>query len=117
MVSELANSGTSCSSSTSTESIKDVSVDTASQDAVEGGPAFTLSYSSKQGLATEAIWYFNGLAVADGLRYSVTDKSLTIKTPSRNDTGQYGVVLSNPFSKVAQQRNITVLCRYLSDQA
>ncbi|KAI4879308.1 hypothetical protein NFI96_021625, partial [Prochilodus magdalenae] len=91
------------------ESIKDVSVDTASQDAVEGGPAFTLSYSSKQGLATEAVWYFNGLVVADGLRYSVTDKSLTIKTPSRNDTGQYGVNLSNPFSKAAQQRNITVL--------
>ncbi|XP_036414492.1 carcinoembryonic antigen-related cell adhesion molecule 5 [Colossoma macropomum] len=90
------------------ESIMDVSLNTGLQDAVEGGPTFTLSYSSKQGQATGSQWYFNSLAV-EGPRYSITGKSLTIRTPSRNDTGQYEVILTNPFSRATQQRNITVL--------
>ncbi|XP_072538441.1 cell adhesion molecule CEACAM6 [Salminus brasiliensis] len=91
------------------DSIRDISVETSAPDPVEGGPAFALSYSSPQGQATGSTWYFNGLAVASGPRYLITDKSLTISKPNRNDTGQYAVNLTNPFSSKMLQRNITVL--------
>ncbi|KAG9283779.1 carcinoembryonic antigen-related cell adhesion molecule 6-like isoform X1 [Astyanax mexicanus] len=91
------------------DSIREVSVDTSAQDPVEGGSAFTLSYTSVQGQPTGSTWYFNGLALVGGNRYSITDKSLTIQTPNRNDTGLYAVNLTNPFSSKMPQRNITVL--------
>ncbi|MCJ8745496.1 hypothetical protein PDJAM_G00130770 [Pangasius djambal] len=89
--------------------ITDVSVVSVSQDFVEGGVPFTLSYSSMQGPVMTSTWYFKGLEVVDSSRYLITQKSLTINRPNRNDTGLYSVVLSNPFSNVTQSKNITVL--------
>ncbi|KAB5532923.1 hypothetical protein PHYPO_G00125670 [Pangasianodon hypophthalmus] len=89
--------------------ITDVSVVAVSQDFVEGGAPFTLSYSSMQGPVMTSAWYFKGLEVVNSSRYLITQKSLTINQPNRNDTGLYSVVLSNPFSNVTQSKNITVL--------
>ncbi|XP_076868548.1 cell adhesion molecule CEACAM6 isoform X2 [Brachyhypopomus gauderio] len=90
------------------DSIRDVSLGTGVQDAVEGGAAYELFYSSAPGQAASSEWYFNGLPLADSSRYAITDKSLTIKRPSRNDTGRYGVVLTNPFSSGKQYKDVTV---------
>ncbi|KAK3541199.1 hypothetical protein QTP86_016210, partial [Hemibagrus guttatus] len=89
--------------------ITDASVVTASQDVVEGGAPFTLSYSSMQGPVMTLTWYFKGSEVVNGSRYLITSKSLIINQPNRNDTGLYSVVLTNPFSNVKQSKNITVL--------
>ncbi|XP_066536248.1 carcinoembryonic antigen-related cell adhesion molecule 6-like, partial [Hoplias malabaricus] len=91
------------------DSLSVISVDTRELDAVEGGPAFSLYYSSSPGQATSWKWFFNGLELADDPRYSITSTRLTINQPSRNDTGQYTVDLRNPFSSGTQSRNITVL--------
>ncbi|XP_060756591.1 carcinoembryonic antigen-related cell adhesion molecule 6 [Neoarius graeffei] len=89
--------------------ITDVSVVVASQDAVEGGAPFTLSYSSMQGPVKASTWYFKGLEMINSTRYLITQKSLTINQPNRNDTGLYSVMLTNPYSNVTQSKNITVL--------
>ncbi|XP_058232794.1 carcinoembryonic antigen-related cell adhesion molecule 6 [Hemibagrus wyckioides] len=89
--------------------ITDASVVTASQDVVEGGTPFTLSYSSMQGPVMSSTWYFKGAEVVNGSRYLITSKSLIINQPNRNDTGLYSVALTNPFSNVTQSKNITVL--------
>ncbi|XP_017308854.2 carcinoembryonic antigen-related cell adhesion molecule 6 [Ictalurus punctatus] len=86
-----------------------VSVVAVSQDVIEGGPPFTLSYSSMQGPVLTSMWYFKGSAVVNSSRYLITPKSLTINQPNHNDTGIYSVVLTNPFSNVTQSENITVL--------
>lgn len=96
-----------------TDVITDASVVTASQDVVEGGTPFTLSYSSMQGPVMSSTWYFKGSEVVNGSRYLITSKSLIINQPNRDDTGLYSVVLTNPFSNVTQSKNITVLCKWV----
>lgn len=91
----------------------DASVVTASQDVVEGGTPFTLSYSSMQGPVMSSTWYFKGSEVVNGSQYLINSKSLIINQPNRDDTGLYSVVLSNPFSNVTQSKNITVLCKWV----
>lgn len=100
-------------SSLFTDIITDVSVVAASPDVVEGGAAFTLSYSSTQGPVATSTWYFKGLELANSSRYRITQKGLTINQPNRNDTGLYSVVLTNPFSNVTQSKSITVLCKWV----
>ncbi|XP_027009637.2 carcinoembryonic antigen-related cell adhesion molecule 6 isoform X2 [Tachysurus fulvidraco] len=89
--------------------ITDVSVVTASQEVVEGGAPFTLSYSFRQGPVMTSTWYFEGSGLVNGSRYLITGKSLIINQPNRKDSGLYSVTLTNPFSNVNQSKNITVL--------
>nr|XP_009290968.1 V-set and immunoglobulin domain-containing protein 10-like isoform X2 [Danio rerio] len=89
--------------------IMNVSLHTDSDDAIEGEVKFSLYYSTIQGEAKEVQWLFNGLQIKDGSHYSISGKRLTIKQPSRNDTGRYTVLLTNPFSSEDHHRNITVL--------
>ncbi|XP_073782872.1 V-set and immunoglobulin domain-containing protein 10-like isoform X3 [Danio rerio] len=92
-----------------TDLIMNVSLHTDSDDAIEGEVKFSLYYSTIQGEAKEVQWLFNGLQIKDGSHYSISGKRLTIKQPSRNDTGRYTVLLTNPFSSEDHHRNITVL--------
>ncbi|TSK20156.1 V-set and immunoglobulin domain-containing protein 10-like [Bagarius yarrelli] len=89
--------------------ITDPSVFTASQDVVEGGASFTLSYGFTQGPVTTSTWYFKGSEVVNSSRYLITKNSLILHQPNRSDTGLYSVVLTNPFSNVIQSKNVTVL--------
>ncbi|XP_030639065.1 V-set and immunoglobulin domain-containing protein 10-like [Chanos chanos] len=89
--------------------IRNISVNVHPSDAIEGDATFTLYYSTMQGEAQESKWYFNGLMVQNSSHYLISGKNLTIKQPNRNDTGQYTVVLTNPFSNGSQHRNIIVL--------
>lgn len=89
-----------------------VSLHTDSDDAVEGEVKFTLYYSTMRGDAKEVRWLFNGLQLKNGSHYSIGGKKLTINQPSRNDTGRYTVLLTNPFSSETHHRNITVLCEF-----
>lgn len=93
--------------------ITDVSLVPVTQDVVEGGAPFTLSYSSMQGPVMTATWYFKGSEVANDPQYLITQKGLIINQPNRNDTGLYSVVLTNPFSNVTQSKTITVLCKFV----
>ncbi|KAA0702648.1 Carcinoembryonic antigen-related cell adhesion molecule 1 [Triplophysa tibetana] len=89
--------------------IKNVSLHTDPLEAIEGAPVLTFYYSTMQGDAREVWWSFNGIGLDNGPHYSINGKNLTINQPSRNDTGQYAVVLTNPFSSGTHYRNITVL--------
>ncbi|XP_048010122.1 V-set and immunoglobulin domain-containing protein 10-like isoform X1 [Megalobrama amblycephala] len=89
--------------------IMNVSLHTDSDDAVEGEVKFTLYYSTMRGEAKEVRWLFNGLQLKNGSHYSIGEKKLTINQPSRNDTGRYTVLLTNPFSSETHHRNVTVL--------
>ncbi|XP_067305598.1 V-set and immunoglobulin domain-containing protein 10-like [Pseudorasbora parva] len=85
------------------------SLHTDSDDPVEGDDKVSLYYSTMRGDAKEVRWFFNGLQVKNGSHYSICERKLTINQPSRNDTGRYAVLLTNPFSSETQHRNITVL--------
>ncbi|XP_043116225.1 V-set and immunoglobulin domain-containing protein 10-like isoform X2 [Puntigrus tetrazona] len=89
--------------------ITNVSLRSDPGDAVEGEARFTLYYSTLQGEAKEVRWFFNGLQLRNGSRYSIGGKNLTVNQLGRNDTGRYAASLSNPFSSETQGRNITVL--------
>ncbi|XP_056619212.1 V-set and immunoglobulin domain-containing protein 10-like isoform X2 [Triplophysa dalaica] len=89
--------------------IKNVSLHTDPLEAIEGAPVLTFYYSTMQGDAREVWWSFNGVRLDNGPHYSISGKNLTINQPSRNDTGRYAVVLTNPFSSGTHYRNITVL--------
>lgn len=99
--------------SVSIDIIMNVSLHTDPGDAVEGQVSFTLYYSTMQGEAKEVRWFFNGLQLRNGSHYSISGKNLTINQPSRNHTGRYTVLLTNPFSSETQHWNITVLCEYM----
>ncbi|KAI5611961.1 V-set and immunoglobulin domain-containing protein 10-like isoform X2, partial [Silurus asotus] len=62
-----------------------------------------------QGPVMTSAWYFKSVALVNSSRYLMTQNSLIINQPNRNDTGLYSVVLTNPFSNVMQSKNITVL--------
>ncbi|XP_077384011.1 V-set and immunoglobulin domain-containing protein 10-like [Festucalex cinctus] len=78
----------------------------------EGSEQFQLQYGMLRGVVERQLWFFNGRRIAegdDGSHYSLQAGSLTVREPSRNDTGQYMVSLSNPFSSVTLHLNVTVL--------
>ncbi|KAI1894821.1 hypothetical protein AGOR_G00119700 [Albula goreensis] len=91
------------------DDIENVSVTAVPSRVVEGSSNFTLEYSTLQGEAESVKWYFNGKAIENGTRYIIADKSLKIKDPTRDDTGQYTLVLENPFSYKTVHKNISVL--------
>ncbi|XP_051577364.1 LOW QUALITY PROTEIN: V-set and immunoglobulin domain-containing protein 10-like [Myxocyprinus asiaticus] len=89
--------------------IKNVSVHTDPGEAIEGESVFTLYSCTITGEAKEVQWFFNGIQLENGSHYFINGKNLTINKPSRNDTGCYTAVLTNPFSTETRHRNITVL--------
>nr|XP_055068024.1 V-set and immunoglobulin domain-containing protein 10-like [Misgurnus anguillicaudatus] len=89
--------------------LTNVSLRTDPDEAIEGVLVFTFYYNTMQGEAREVQWLFNGVQLESGSHYSINGKNLTINQPSRNDTGRYAVVLTNPFSSETQHKTITVL--------
>lgn len=80
--------------------------------ATEGAEQFTLQYSIQQGVIEKQMWLFRGTKISNNYHYSLEKRSLVIFRPTRNDTGQYTLLLTNPFSSVAVNSNVTVLCKF-----
>ncbi|KAM9798459.1 V-set and immunoglobulin domain-containing protein 10-like [Neosynchiropus ocellatus] len=75
----------------------------------EGVENITLQYSFTKGVVDDQTWFLNGTAIQSNSRYSVEGQRLTVLQPNRGDTGEYAVLLSNPFSSVRAHKNVTVL--------
>ncbi|XP_056142039.1 V-set and immunoglobulin domain-containing protein 10-like [Lampris incognitus] len=91
------------------DSIQNVTVSTEPDYATEGLEQFTLQYSTLAGVADRWMWSFNGVEIKTDSHYTVGQKKLVIIQPNRNDTGQYTLVLMNPYSHAVARKNITVL--------
>ncbi|KAJ8289194.1 hypothetical protein COCON_G00018530 [Conger conger] len=91
------------------DDFESVSVSAVPAKIKEGADTFSLSYSTGQGEAQSVKWSFDGQEITNGTRHTIVDNRLTVKSPTRNDTGQYTLVLTNPFSSATVVRNITVL--------
>lgn len=94
-----------------TEIIKNVTLSSDPAHATEGSGKFTLQYRMQQGVVEGQMWFFNGMALSNNSRYSLEQRSLAIRRPNRTDTGQYKLVLTNPFSRETTYKNISVLCK------
>lgn len=79
--------------------------------AQEGTDRLTLQYSMLQGVVEEQMWFFNGIEINTNSHYLLEQQSLVILKPNRSDTGQYTVLLKNPFNSVTTDINVTVLCK------
>lgn len=79
--------------------------------AKEGTEKFTLRYSMLQGVVEQRTWLFNGEEIKNSSHYTVKERSLVILGLNRGDTGRYRVLLTNPFSRVEADINVTVLCK------
>nr|XP_020489155.2 V-set and immunoglobulin domain-containing protein 10-like [Labrus bergylta] len=75
---------------------------------IEGTDRFMLEYSMSQGVVQQQTWFYNGREIQTNSNNS-KDKSLVILRPTRSDTGQYSVFLTNPFGSVTTYMNVTVL--------
>nr|XP_046254681.1 V-set and immunoglobulin domain-containing protein 10-like [Scatophagus argus] len=110
---EMTKSGLGKSSATFTltvfEIFQNVSLSSQSEFAIEGAERFTLQYSMLRGVVKQQVWFFSGAEINTNSHYSVEERSLVILKPSRNDTGQYSVLLTNPFSSAAVHMNVSVM--------
>ncbi|XP_075962973.1 V-set and immunoglobulin domain-containing protein 10-like [Anarhichas minor] len=110
---EMTKSGLGTSSTTFTlkvfDMIQDVILKAQSGSAQEGSDRFTLQYSVPQGVVERQTWFFSGMEIKSNSRYLVEEGSLVILGLNRSDTGQYTVLLTNPFSSVTADTNVTVL--------
>lgn len=79
--------------------------------ATEGAAQLTLHYGVLQGVVEQQTWFFHGVKINNNSHYSVEHRSLVIFGPSRNDTGTYTLLLTNPFSSVTVNSNVTVRCK------
>lgn len=79
--------------------------------AQEGDDWFTLQYSMLQGVTEKHMWFFNSVEIKTNSHYLVEQGRLVILRPNRHDTGQYTVLLTNPFSSVTTHIHVTVLCK------
>lgn len=82
--------------------------------AEEGSEQFTLLYSLLRGVVEQQMWFFGSREIKSNSRYLVEEQSLVILRPNRTDTGQYLVLLINPFSHVTAHINVTVLCKIIN---
>uniref|UniRef100_UPI0037E79187 V-set and immunoglobulin domain-containing protein 10-like n=1 Tax=Semicossyphus pulcher TaxID=241346 RepID=UPI0037E79187 len=109
---EIIKSGLRKASTTFTlnvfEIIRNVTLSTKPDFAVEGTDRFTLQHSMLQGVVEQQMWFFNGKEIKNNSHYLVEQKSLVILGPTRSDTGQYSVLLTNPFSSVTAHMNVTL---------
>nr|XP_013767056.1 PREDICTED: V-set and immunoglobulin domain-containing protein 10-like [Pundamilia nyererei] len=78
----------------------------------EGTENFTLQHSMLQGVFEQQMWFFNGIEIKNSSRYLVKTQanSLVILRPNRNDTGEYAVLLTNPFRNATASQNVSVQC-------
>ncbi|XP_030013468.1 V-set and immunoglobulin domain-containing protein 10-like [Sphaeramia orbicularis] len=110
---EMTKSGQGTASATFTlkvfEHIENVTVDLQPDFASEGADRFTLQYTMLRGVVEEQTWFFKGTEIKNNSHYLVEQRSLVVLKPNRSDTGQYSVVLKNPFSTVTTQKTVTVL--------
>ncbi|KAM6995163.1 V-set and immunoglobulin domain-containing protein 10-like [Tautogolabrus adspersus] len=110
---EITKSGLKQASTTFTlnvfEIIQHVSLRSEPDLAIEGTDRFSLNYNMSQGVVQQQTWLFNGMEIQTNSHYSVQDKSLVILRPTRSDTGQYSVFLTNPLGSVTTHINVTVL--------
>lgn len=77
----------------------------------EGVMQLTLQYNVLQGVVEQQTWFFHGVTIDSNSHYSVENRSLVIFRPTRNDTGQYTLLLTNPFSSVTVNSSVTVRCK------
>lgn len=80
--------------------------------AAEGDELFSLQYSVLRGVVEEQTWFFNGTRIKSNSHHSVRNRRLLIRRPHRNDTGQFSVMLTNPFSSGVAHFNVTVRCKF-----
>ncbi|XP_024917519.1 V-set and immunoglobulin domain-containing protein 10-like [Cynoglossus semilaevis] len=72
--------------------------------------SFSLVYSMSAGVVEQQTWFFNGSQIfLTNSHYSLDQKNLVVHDPTRQDTGQYSVRLTNPFSQADAHLNVTVL--------
>ncbi|XP_030606517.1 V-set and immunoglobulin domain-containing protein 10-like [Archocentrus centrarchus] len=92
------------------EYIQNLTLSTWSGLVKEGTENFTLQYSMLQGVYEQQKWFFSGTEIKNSSRYVVKmeAKSLVILRPNRNDTGEYAVLLTNPFRNAMAAKNVTV---------
>ncbi|KAM6910761.1 V-set and immunoglobulin domain-containing protein 10-like isoform 2-T2 [Xenentodon cancila] len=91
------------------EYIQNVTLSMQTVFAIEGTDKFTLQYSMLQGVVEQQIWHFNNKELTNSSHYLVAERSLVIVKPNRGDTGQYTVLLMNPFNSATAHKNVTVL--------
>lgn len=97
------------------EIFQNVTLNTKPDFAKEGSDVFMLHYSMLQGVVEHQVWFFNGREIKNGLsHYLMEQESLSILGPNRSDTGEYAVLLTNPFSNVTARTNVSV--RYGPDE-
>ncbi|XP_045899699.1 V-set and immunoglobulin domain-containing protein 10-like isoform X2 [Micropterus dolomieu] len=110
---EITKSGLGKASTTFTlkvfENIQNVILSAQTDFAQEGTDRLTLQYSMLQGVVEEQMWFFNGIEINTNSHYLLEQQSLVILKPNRSDTGQYTVLLKNPFNSVTTDINVTVL--------
>lgn len=82
----------------------------------EGTENFTLQHSMLQGVFEQQMWFFNGIEIKNSSHYLVKTQanSLVILRPNRNDTGEYAVLLTNPFRNAMASQNVSVQCKFNS---
>ncbi|XP_029958572.1 V-set and immunoglobulin domain-containing protein 10-like [Salarias fasciatus] len=96
------------------ETFQNVTLTTESDFAKEGSDVFKLRYSLQRGVVQHQVWLFNGGEIESGSRYLMEQANLSILRPDRTDTGEYAVLLTNPFSSAMARTNVTV--RYGPDE-
>lgn len=94
-----------------TENIKNVFVSMQPNSVTEEAARLTLQYSVLQGVVDQQTWFFQGIKINNNSHYLVEYRSLVILGPTRNDTGRYTLLLTNPFSSVTVNSNVTVRCK------
>lgn len=94
------------------EKIQEVTLRPQPDFAAEGDELFSLQYSVLRGVVEQQTWFFNGTRINTNSHHSVKNRRLLIHHPHRNDTGQYSVTLTNPFSSGTARFNVTVRCKF-----
>lgn len=95
----------------SAERFQGVALSTQPGLAAEGTDRLTLLYDMQKGVVEQQTWFFHGTEIKTNSHYLVEEWSLVILGPDRNDTGQYTLVLSNPFSSATANMTVAVRCK------
>ncbi|CAJ1062774.1 V-set and immunoglobulin domain-containing protein 10-like isoform X1 [Xyrichtys novacula] len=91
------------------EIIQNVTLSPTPDFAIEGTDRFTMQYNMIQGTVEQQMWFFGDEEIKPSSHYLLTQKSLVVLAPTRTDTGEYSVLLRNPFSSVTAHISVTVL--------
>ncbi|CAN9513871.1 unnamed protein product [Ophioblennius macclurei] len=96
------------------EIFQNVTLNTKPDFAKEGSDVFMLRYSMLHGVVQKQVWFFNDSEIKNSSRYLIEQENLSILGPNRTDSGEYAVLLTNPFSSVTARANVAV--RYGPDE-